>query len=237
MDPLNPSGIYVTDNFSTDKTIEILRKYPKVRVTQYKCRRGKGREMALKEILKVARPEDCVMYVDFDAIMKKPFIDLVKRKMTTIKHKEIYVDLGSLSTAKTNQDLPWPPLNASEDTERLANAIKKGIKVYKIKGSLDKYFDPDLLPAGDMKAAREARFESNPIGKYVRLFRHLIDDERGMAIKSFSGFYSLSKVKSPVTFTAYLSSYIVARAMGLYVHDKQLNNSEIVNRGAIYIKG
>lgn len=240
LDSLNPTGIYVVDNLSTDNTCELLEKFPNVKLTKFKCRRGTGRDIALKQILKVAKPDDCIIQVDLDVIYKKPYVDFIKEKMKTIKHNEMYADMGSLSTAKTNIGLPWTPLNASEDTERFANAITRGIKVYRFRVSSekawDKYWDGETLPGGNMKADREARYESNSIGKYIRLFRHLIDDERGMAVKSFSGFYSMSTSKNAVTFTAFLSSYIVAKIKGIYVHDASLNNSELSTKKAIFIK-
>lgn len=239
--PLNPTGIYVTDNCSPDGTFEILKKYKNIVATQVKSRRGEGRNIALNGILDVAKPDDLILQVDPDVIYKKAYIDFVKKKMKTIKDNEIYADMGSLSTAKTNKDLPWMPLNASEDAERFANAITKGIKVYKLdisdENEWDKYWDGEKVGKLNMKADREARYESNNLGKYIRFFRHLMDDERGLAIKSFSGFYSMASVKSTVTYVAFLLAYGAAKAKGIYVHDRYLNNGELIKKRSIYVKG
>ncbi len=238
LEALSPEGIYVTDNCSEDGTYEILVKHPKVVTFREKCRRGRGRDIALNAILKVAKPEDCILQVDPDVIYMKAYVNFIKKKMKTIKDNVMYADMGSLSTAKTNIDLHWTPLNASEDTERFAHAIEKGITVHKFRvkneEEWDKYWDGERLAGGNKKADREARYEVNQIGKYIRWFRHLVDDERGLAIKSFSGFYSMATSKSAFSYSVYLVSYIVAKVKGIYVHDPILDNGEIIRKRAVY---
>ena len=78
--------LVVVDNCSTDGTFEILKKFTKehknTKVIRYKCKRGRGRDIALKNT-----SGDYVFYIDFDCIFEKEF-GVIKKKLKKLGTEE-----------------------------------------------------------------------------------------------------------------------------------------------------
>jgi glycosyltransferase involved in cell wall biosynthesis len=226
---LNPKAIFVVDNFSTDGTYEKLRKHKSVRVFRVRCKRGRGRDIALHELLKDARSNDLVMNVDLDMIYKSPYIKSVKEYIGRVKDNEMYCDIGSLSTAKTNKDLGWMDLNANEDTERIARAIGAGIKAYRIRSGENTI---DYVENEPVEGVREARYETNAIRKYMRFLTHLVDSARGSGY-TFKEFYGHYRRKSRMAHLGYRLAYAIACAEGLYRYHEGMSNNDYVEKNLI----
>ncbi|OWP53125.1 N-glycosyltransferase [Candidatus Micrarchaeum sp.] len=77
--PLKYAKIFVVDNYSTDGTYETLKNIENLVVIRKKCSHGLGRKIALEKALNKAGDEDFLMYVDFDTVYNKEYIDLVKK--------------------------------------------------------------------------------------------------------------------------------------------------------------
>ncbi len=230
--PLKPYKIYVTDNYSTDGTYEILKNYKNLVVTRRRCKRGEGRRIALQNLIEDSSPKDAVLVIDLDVIYKDPYIKFIKQKLKGLKDDEIYADTGQLSTVRTNMKVQWRNLIAHEDNERLARAASLGIKLYRMRNLEDNFWENEKVAQGK---PRESRYTKNMVSMYARYLDHLVDDQRGGAYKSFGAFYAISSVKSTTYFCGYLAAYVIAEILGVYSYDKKLNNKEYIAKHSIFI--
>lgn len=231
---LNPKTIFITDNFSTDGTYEILRSIPNTIITQKKCSHGFGRQIALEKVLEEASDEDFLMYVDFDTIYNKEYIILMKNVMEKLGKKEVFI-FGMLSRAQLNKAVPWRDLITSEDLERYAHFKFLGYNlvmdkrkfdiVYGGKGLINKYYQNDNS-VGENFYARHKRYKTSTLSFSIRMFRALVDNERGAAFKSFGEFYNLSSSKSLFRHLLFMVAYATARVLGVYSYSKDKNNIE-----------
>ncbi|MEM0201874.1 MAG: glycosyltransferase family 2 protein [Candidatus Micrarchaeaceae archaeon] len=227
---LKPYHIYVVDNFSTDKTYNILKKHKAVSIKRLKCSRGKGRDVALAMMLKKAAPDDPVMYLDFDTIFSPEYVSMLLKKIRTIKPNEMYNLFNGLSLASTNANLPWRNLNAAEDWERLARAKSMGIHLLQDRTEMFKFrsFVNNREALGYLARDRERRYASGWLSLNMRLLRMLVDNERGRAHKSFGEFYEISSKKSVKSCLLFLAAYLCARIIGIYSYDPKKSNKEYV---------
>lgn len=227
---LRPYKIYAVDNFSTDGTYDILKRYKEVKIERLKCSRGKGRDIALSMLLKEAAPDDPVMYIDFDMIFSPKYVAMLSERIKEVKPNEMYLLFGGLSLANTNVNLPWRDLNSAEDWERLARAKSKGIRLLLDKNDIIKFRDfvNNREAIGYMLGDREKRYANGSLSLKLRLFRMLIDNERGMAHKSFRKFYESSGRKNLGSFLQFLTAYACARILGIYSYDPKKSNKEYV---------
>jgi glycosyltransferase involved in cell wall biosynthesis len=66
-------SIYVVDNYSTDGTYETLqdnlKKYNMI-VSQARCTRGRGRQLAIEMAEKKASANDMFMFIDLDTVYR-----------------------------------------------------------------------------------------------------------------------------------------------------------------------
>ncbi len=227
---LKPYRLYVVDNYSTDKTYEILRRHKEVNIKRLKCSRGKGRDVALKMLLSEANPEDPVMYIDFDVIFEPGFIKILSKRIKQIKDNEMYNLFNGLSTAKTNRALPWRDLNSAEDWERLARAKSEGIRILTIRNDIKniRKWVNNRENVGYKVSDRECRYVTNKLGLDIRVFKMLIDSERGRAHKSFHEFYEISANKNIKSYLLFLAAYVCGRTLGIYSYDDKRSNKEYV---------
>ncbi len=227
---LKPYKIYVVDNYSTDGTYEILKKHKELAIVRLKCSRGKGRDVALQMLLKEAAPEDPVMYVDFDVIYKQDFVRILSKRISKIKDNEMYNLFNGLSTARTNLALPWYDLNSAEDWERMARAKNMGVKLILKRGDMKNFrsWVDNRENIGYNVKDRERRYVTSKFGLEIRVFRMLIDNERGKANKSFSDFYEMSKDKNMKSYLFFLTAYVLGHMLGIYSYDSRKSNKEYV---------
>ncbi len=239
--PLKPKKFFVIDNYSTDGTFEVLKKHKNVVVKQQKSTKGGGRGIAMNMALAQAKDNDVMGYIDLDMVYKKPYLRLMKRAFTKIKHDEISFML-QMATAKTNRKLPWNTLNDCEDVERLARAKCSHIKIVdydmldEISAAIAKdsklrnknsYFENDP-GAGSSAYSREKRYAGNKINLLYRMIRQIVETQRSGSYKSFKSFYAIVKHKTLGNKIAFWIGYNVANLMGTYSYDSKLNNYEFV---------
>jgi glycosyltransferase involved in cell wall biosynthesis len=226
---LEPYELYAVDNYSNDGTYEKLRRYKNIILTRAKCTRGEGRTIALKMLLKDANDNDPVMYIDLDAIYGKLFISTVLKQVRLLRHGELRLLFTQLSTAKTNKGLPWRNLNVGEDWERLARAKSSGIKIVPARevGEVN-VNSPDWFKNRKGESLRyyerERRYSSNLISHSIRIFKMMIDYERGVACKSFGEYYKRSSGKGISSYMAFRLAYMIAHVLGIYSYSERYDN-------------
>ena len=224
---LHPKKIFVIDNFSKDRTYEILKTYKNVIIEQRRCNRGMGRNIALRKLLRECNNTDHIICIDLDSIYTKAYCKEIIRKRRHLIDGELYLG-GYLSTAETNKKLPWNNFNYGEDIERLARAKYLGIKI--IGGQKTKKKDFYVRNAPGLNVSiREGRYASG-FSLALRLMQNLIDTERCYAYKSFSDFYNSADKKSKFRYFAFFVAYVIAKILGVYEYDKRLNNADYVLR-------
>jgi glycosyltransferase involved in cell wall biosynthesis len=226
---LEPYKMYAVDNCSTDGTYQILSRRKNSKIKRLKCSRGKGRQIALEMLLNDSNPQDPVMYIDFDVVYKPIFIKTLKERIKKINDNEMYGLFNGLSNAKTNKDLFWRDLNAAEDWERLARAKSLGIKLSIGKKDLKNFrkWTDNRENIGFIVSNREKRYASNRIALNFRLFKMLIDNERGMA-QNFEEFYEKSSKKNANKYLLFLFAYSFAHILGIYSYGGKVSNKEYV---------
>ena len=234
--PLGYKRMFIVDNYSTDGTYEILENIGDLTVVRKKCPHGLGRQIALENALKEAKNNDLLMYIDFDTVYNSKYITLIKKYIETLKENEVFI-FGMLSKAKANRSVHWRNLFTSEDLERYAHFKSQGYKlvmdkekfdiVYGGKGLINSYYQNDNS-VGENFYDRHKRYKTSSFGFGIRMFRILIDNERGAAFKSFSEFYSSSSSKNIVRLFLFMVAYVIANSLGVYRYSKDKNNIEYI---------
>lgn len=233
---LRPKSIFITDNFSTDGTYEVLTRTKGVKIIRNHCSHGKGRQLALDLALQKAKDDDFVMYIDLDTIYNLKFVKLIEDKMKTLNDNEVFI-FGMLSKARINKRIKWHDLYTSEDLERHAHFKHAGYKIvgtreqfliqYGGMGLYNQYYENDIS-VGDNFYKRHSRYKTSRIKFFIRMVKILIDNERGVAYKSFHDFFNQSTNKGVKMRFAYFFAYIIAKILGVYGYDEELNNLNYV---------
>ncbi len=254
LEPLAPYKLFVVDNYSTDGTYEKLLNYKQITVIQKKCTLGKGRGLALDMVLNKAHNSDPVFYIDLDTVLTDKGIAYIKKSTRSLK-PDIFFAIGNLGTVSTHRKVPWKNLIFAEEVEHAANAISSGVKLY--------YFDHNKIYdyVGDLGpnvsiAKRQFRYAKG-FYKYIRLFRCLIDSERGYAFNGPIQFLNNSISKQKIEdskkhlipsltghgiayfilyLTIYTTAFFIAMLLGVYRYDKNLTNQEYISTSELYIK-
>ena len=216
---LNPKKIIITDSGSTDETVNKLRSLGVTVIEAGRCSRGKGRQIALDYIYKIAHDNDLAMYIDLDTIYSKYFISLMKMDIKKAKDNEVY--LGMLATIRTNKKVQWRNLNVGEDWERMAHLYHLGIKPRRFVEKGNKKYG---INRDEEKPyyIREMHY-----GSKYRLFKNLIDEHRGIAYKSWSGNLYASSNKNLLALLANYAAHLIAIILGTYHYDNNLDNKQI----------
>ncbi|WP_337860839.1 glycosyltransferase family A protein [Ferroplasma sp.] len=180
----------IVDNFSTDRTYEILlklaNKYP-IEVKQAKSTRGSGRNIAMNMAFDESNDNDLFMVFDLDTIYLEPFIKLAEKYIKTLQRNEVF--LSFLCYRQTNFTVPWRDLNGAEDFERMAHFISEGYKLYMEKFQYDKYlFDNEPVNFDD----REKRYAKG-LNYYKRRFSQVMDIMRSLGINNIKNLTAYMK--------------------------------------------
>ncbi len=219
---LQPYMLYVVDNYSTDKSYEILCKIIKKGIViRKKCSRGRGRDLALKLLFKFGKPKksDTILYIDLDTIYTKKFVSYVKANSNT----DGITVLAGVSKAGLNKRLFWRDLNNGEIWERLARAKSKGTKVYVIKNFKDKAGEylTNVNRGNERMYAKGSKL-------YLRKFKNLVDSQRSRALPSFMYLYNAGKEKRLFNLIMWPLAYFIANFLGVYRYSKDCSNVEYV---------
>jgi glycosyltransferase involved in cell wall biosynthesis len=247
--PLGNYKLYIVDNFSTDGTFEKLKKYKNCVVIRKRCSRGEGREIAKEILLNDCKPNSPVMYIDLDTKLTKKAISYIKKRLKHLE-KDTFYGIGCLGTATTHAKVKWHDLMLGDDTEFIAQAISKGIKVYYFtrREILKLVKDISGWDTSSL-ASREKRYTTSKIGHYLRLFKLLVDAERGYAFKSPKEFFDNSlktrAAKSIKTkniailclyFFIYTMAFYIAHYKGVYRYSRHQNNIQYIKKSNKFIQ-
>lgn len=221
----------IIDNFSSDGTYQWLisnsNKYKNMtfNIKQVKCNRGKGRSLALNQILKVANPNSFTFYIDFDTIYLPRYLDYI---IDFVSHKyRNKIGIGHLSLVKYNYKVGWKSLNYGEDVERTAHFRLDGYKIDMIQH--EDYSFAINQDRGNSAKEREAHYDKG-LRYYIRIFFNAVDMERGWAFPNFHEFYNVSKIKSKSRYIIFMLAYLVANIEGIYRYSKKENNWDFFRR-------
>lgn len=221
--PLSPYVLYVGDNMSDDgsyRYLQLLQQESKNKVVIFRWRhtRGMSRDLAMKKLIEAEKPKptDTMLYIDFDTIYNKSFIELSRNAPAN----GIIVD-GSIGPASINSRYGWRDLHVAEDFERLARMKHDGIRIVAVKGALGE---------NDPKAGDDHRYNTG-IRFYTRAFKDMIDTQRGLAFKSFREFYAIRRHTKPWETPAWFMAYCIANLMGVYAYDDKEDNRSYVLGG------
>ncbi len=248
LNKLKVKKIYVTDNFSTDGTYEKLSKYKNIIILRKKCSRGSGRELAKIEMLKHVKSKDAVLTLDFDTELTEDAIKYIKESIHKLDHNVFYA-IGYLGTAYTHSKVTWHDLMLGDDTEFVAQAISKGIVVkYFNRAEILKLVKDISTVKGKSLKEREYRYASNLFARYARLFRLLVDAERGNAFKSPKEFFNNSinaksarsiqidsRLAKYLIYAVYYLAFIVAQEKGIFKYSNELNNIDFIRLSGRHI--
>lgn len=231
---LEPYNLFVVDNYSNDGTWEYLKalKSRKINLFLYRkhCTRGKGRDIALKYLYEVGKPndDDLIFYIDFDTIYKEPFIKKIKHLLKKPEQNTLYTTFG-IGIAKINF-YGWKNLNLGEDWERCARIKRSGINVkwdMDLDINYNYYFD-------NYNGGDESRYTKNTFRFYIRAFKGWVDFERGVGFKNFAEFYFDSRRKNFLHKTAWMLAYLIAKLKGDYSYNELVNNRDYVTNNKYY---
>ncbi|MEM0147930.1 MAG: glycosyltransferase family A protein [Candidatus Micrarchaeaceae archaeon] len=225
--PLEPYKLFVVDNYSDDGSYEYLVKRAKLdtnielHITRKKCSRGKGKDIALKMLFSVnPKEDDLVFYIDFDVIYGKNFITYIKNYFKN--HKDEVTTAFGIGIAQLN-NFEWKDLNLAEDFERFARMKSLGIKIFY--NPEMQYNNPNWFE--NYKGGDESRYANN-IKYFIRAYKGWIDIERGIGFKNFKSFYADAKTKSSIRKFFWLTAYIIAKILGIYCYNKEVDNRKYI---------
>jgi len=125
--------ISVCDNFSKDRTFEILKEDDFIDAFQRKSTRGLGRQYALENLIKNHPDVDYIFYIDFDVIFPDHLNELIDGIIKIYRENEIigFGGFASLSTyKKILKKVRWRDMNVNEDFMYGIDIIHKGFDFY-----------------------------------------------------------------------------------------------------------
>jgi len=175
--------LVIVDNYSTDGTYEILekymQKYKNIHVYRTKCKRGKGRDIALRKSKGVY-----VFNVDLDTIYYPTLSKIIYQSIRRFKQKTDHNVITGVIRRDTLLKIGrYKDLNIFEDTELKARAIHNGITFLTVP-----------VKIGENQLARdrfrEERYANSYFKKIVRLILDIEDNIRG------NGTSHLSEIRS-----------------------------------------
>jgi lipopolysaccharide export LptBFGC system permease protein LptF len=173
---------FITDNFSTDGTYELLIKNKEFNITviRKKCTRGKGRNIAMDRALKEASDNDIFMFIDLDEIYSPKFIRLIEYEISILDDSTVYNN-NHISFCSINRLFPWRDLTASEDVEREARIVSEGYNLIEFE-DINSLKDNENVPFD-----RERRYAHGFL-LYRRRLRSYQDYLRGAGCRTMANF-------------------------------------------------
>lgn len=211
--------IFITENYSTDGTYEILNKCKneyRIQILRVKCNRGTGRQIAMQYAMNECEENDYLMTIDFDSIYGADFVDYINDIIREPRMNAVFNNFLSLKNAN---DIPWRNLNNGEDWERMAHFIKDHFKVYLKELTIENQH---------LEGSRDFRYATG-FKYYYRIFFNTVELQRGWCFKTFGEFYNHVKKYKIIVFIA----YILSKFYPNYCYDPKLNNREIVRKYGI----
>jgi hypothetical protein len=214
--------MYITDNFSTDSTYEILTKYQneyRLEIIRIKCNQGMGRQISMELAMQECSETDYLMTMDFNTIYGENFVIYINDIIKEPRENAVFNNFLSLKNANS---ISWRNLNNGEDWERMAHFVDHHFNVY-LKSDL-------TIHNQEVYGSRDRRYAIG-IHYYYRTFINTVELQRSWCFKSFGEFYKHVKKYEAVVFTAYLLSKFYKN----YCYDPVLNNKEFVKKFAIML--
>ncbi|MCS7385718.1 MAG: glycosyltransferase family 2 protein [archaeon GB-1867-005] len=195
--------LVIVENYSTDgtweKLLKIKKQYENLRLFRYKCSRGKGRDIALRQTT-----GDFVMYLDFDCLFSRELGMIVERLSKLCMKGEIWNFGFSTRETMIEQIGGWKDLNFGEDWELLGRAIKRDVKIKII---------PVRRPIRNIRTTEngvygERRYTRGTTSYLSRKLRNLRDTVIGWNLNPAHVIYSNDNLARPSTFMLLILSAI-----------------------------
>ena len=222
--------LVLVDNYSNDRTFELLKEiseiYENVYIFREKSNRGLGRQKAFEKTT-----GQYTFYFDLDDVLSDSTYRILLERYENFLKKDIIVD-GMCRRNIIDDIGGWRSLNAGEDYELSARAIKHGYKLLSIPAI-------KALPYEDITGQKrgkivlnESRYSKGFIEKNLRRLNYLADFRLGTCIRisDLEYFYKYEKA----TMLAGISINFVQRRKPFCV-DSSSSNIEYVeaHRGFI----
>lgn len=225
LEKLKPYKLYIVDNFSTDGSYEYLKTKKDVFIVQRHCKRGIGREIALKKLIREGNSNDIVFAMDFDSYFQPAFYNVIDWASKELRDGDIitFAEICRLSTARK---LRWVNLNYGEDDEFNAHAysILKGRKIFLADKKLIR------INAGlRLNSVDNIKKNSRGISLFGRGLQAVIESHQGIAYKNWGG-----EAKTPAIKLANVIGHLLAKFKGVYSYDEKYANNEYIRMAATH---
>lgn len=214
----------IVDNFSTDGTFEVLKKYESkfknFKVLQSKCTKGIGRTIGYKNTTGTY-----TFYVDLDTIYLPVFSKIIESFVKNYETGTMF-PFGFMDRKTADRLMPWKDMNTYEDLEFWARAINLGIKVY----------FPTIMVSKNyiISGNRDKRYEKKTLKLMKRLYKNTVYGIKGR------GVISLSELRRRYSSWKRIFAYLVFIKMKLtrdeiYTYSKFSSNTEYLKRNEILL--
>lgn len=222
--------LVITDNYSNDGTFESLKKmseiYENVYIFREKSNRGLGRQKAFEKTT-----GQYTLYIDLDDVLLDSTYRILLEKYENFLKKDIIVD--GMCRRNIIEDIGgWRSLNAGEDYELSARAIKKGYKLLSIPAIKSLSYEDITGQKREKALFNESRYSKAFIEKNLRRVNWLTDLSLGTCIR-ISDIKYFHKYEKAAILTGISLNYVNRRKP--FCVDPSVSNIEYVeaHRGSI----
>ena len=173
--------LVIVDNYSNDRTFESLKKmseiYENVYIFREKSNRGLGRQKAFEKTT-----GQYTLYFDLDDVLLDSTYRILLEKYEIFLKKDIIVD--GMCRKNIIEDIGgWRSLNAGEDYELSARAIKKGYKLLSIPAIKSLSYEDITKQKREKVVLNESRYSKGFIEKNLRRLNYIADFSLGTCIR------------------------------------------------------
>lgn len=186
--------LVIVDNYSNDGTFESLKKlselYENLYIFRAKSNRGMGRQMAFEKT-----NGQYTLYIDLDDILLDSTYRLLVEKYEMFLKKNIIID-GMCRRSVVENIGGWRALNAGEDYEFSARAIKGGYTLFSIPAIKALPYENIMGETRGKVVFNESRYAKKFIEKNLRRLNYLTQYclGAGIQISDLKYFYKYEKV-------------------------------------------
>lgn len=198
----------IVDNYSKDRTFELLKmmseKYENLYIYREKTNRGQGRQKAFEK-----SSGEYAFYFDLDDILLDSTYRILLDKYENFLKRNIIID--GICKRNIIEDIGgWAPLNAGEDYELSARALKKGYRLISIPAVKSLPYEKITGEKRTQVVWNESRYAKSFFDKNLRRIKYLSDFSLGACIRMHDLKY-FSKLQKFALLTGLSLNYIKRR--------------------------